>query len=195
MLFHNYIINLLEEPMATEMGNPKYKALVAQTLKQHPQEILSNSKRYLETLVRLYYLRHGFEAMDSFMIQFLSLLAFMAQSTIESGTQGVLLQTLRSTIVLAATGLRDQSHFYYFSRIVFSAVRGGMGPEELDLINRFTEQGRAAESQPPKNWEAQSTWLIDFGSISDDVENRRLANLIEKTSEVSLSPTSPEDSE
>ena len=64
--------------------------------------------------------------------------------------------------------------------MVFSAVRGGMRPEEVKLIERFTGQGRVRDRNPPKGWQAQLSWGIDFGSISGDREAHNLGKLSEK---------------
>lgn len=126
MQFHNYIINLLEEPITTKLDNPQLIDLFSQTLGQKPRELLSSSKRSFETIIRLYYLRHGFEALDCFMVQYLSMLAFMAYGALQASTQKTTVQALQSTIVLATMGLRDQSASFYTGRMVFKAVRGGM---------------------------------------------------------------------
>jgi hypothetical protein len=176
MQYHNFMVNLLEGPMVTELGLPEYNTKVLRILQRQPQELLSESKCSLEILLRLHYLRHGFEANNAFMVQYLSLLAFSTYTTIQTAEHSTSLQTLRSTIVLAATGLRDQSHSHYLGQLVFNAVRSGMGAEEVELIDRFIGQGRRVGKQPPKNWRVQSIWAVDFGSITSG--KRTLENLV-----------------
>lgn len=178
MQYHNFIINLLEEPMTTQLSLPEHLPRSLQIFGQPPREILANAKRSLEILVRLYYLRHGFEANDAFMVQFLSLLAFSTNAAIQNNTDSSTLEALRSTIILVALGLRDQSHSHYLGQLVFNAVRNGMGSEEMELIDRFTEQGRGIGKRPPKTWKMQSIWAVDMGSIADTPEKRRLSNLV-----------------
>lgn len=157
MQFQNYIINLLEEPMATRLDKPHIDAF-SQSIRQKPRELLSSLKRSFETVIRLYYLRHSFEALDYFMVQYLSMLAFMAHGAIHASMQRTTLQTLKSTIILAAMGLRDQSASFYTGRMVFKAVRSRMRREEIELIDRFTAQGWPIENQPPPGWRAISSW-------------------------------------
>ncbi|PON25487.1 hypothetical protein TGAM01_v205781 [Trichoderma gamsii] len=180
MQFHNYIINLLEEPMVTKLDNPQFIDVFSQSLGQKPRELLSSSKRSFETLIRLYYLRHGFKALDYFMVQYLSMLAFMAHGAIHASMHETTLQSLQSTILLATMGLRDQSASFYTGRMVFKAVRKGMRSEEIELIDRFTAQGRRIESQPPPGWRAISSWGLDFGSISADRAASNLGKLFEE---------------
>lgn len=92
--------------------------------------------------MRIYCLRHSFEAPDGMLIHFLGLFAFMARAAIQAGVSKDHLQALQSNIVLATKGLRDQSHSHYVRRMVFYAVRGAMRPEDIVLIDRFTGQGR-----------------------------------------------------
>lgn len=167
--------------MATELDEPEQKAMFSQKLHQQPRELLKSSKYAFETLARIYYLRHGFEALDGFMIQYLSMLASMAHKSINTNTEENHLKILRSTIILAALGLRDQGHAMFVGRMVFSAIRAGMRSQEIDLIDRYASQGHLGNGNPPKDWKARSTWAIDFGSISKNREAHNLARLFEKT--------------
>jgi hypothetical protein len=83
MQYQDYETNPLEKPMATEPEDPEYTILVNQTPRQEPQQIFPSSKRSCETLVRIYCLCHGFEALDGLMVQHLSFLAFMAHGAIQ----------------------------------------------------------------------------------------------------------------
>ncbi|KAF2008697.1 hypothetical protein BU24DRAFT_429269 [Aaosphaeria arxii CBS 175.79] len=176
MQYHNFIINLLEEPMATTLSLPEHMTETLHILKQQPKDMLLESKRSMEILVRLYYLRHGFKANNAMMVQYLSLLAFSTFAAIQADTHPTYLQSLRSTIILAAMGLRDQSHSHYLGQLVFNAVRGNMGAEEIELIDRFIGQGRGVAKLPPKDWRMQTIWAVDSGSIT--AEKRLLSDLI-----------------
>src|SRR4051812_7940269 len=47
------------------------------------REVLVDAQTHYETIVRLYYLRHGFEGMDSFLVPILSTLAFETNQEIK----------------------------------------------------------------------------------------------------------------
>lgn len=181
MFFQYYMINLLEEPIATRLDDPEHVDSVVKSLGGRPREILADAKRHFETIMRIYYLRHSFEALDCMLIHFLSLFAFMARAAIQAGVSKDHLQALQSNIVLATKGLRDQSHSHYVGRMVFYAVRGVMRPEDIVLIDRFTGQGRVHESHPPKDWQSHSTWALGSGSVADDREANNLTKLFEET--------------
>ena len=162
--------------MANTLDLPENRTQALQVLQLEPHDLLRESKRSLEILIRLYYMRHGFVTSDAFMVQYLSLVAFSTYTSIRADMESSSLEALRSTIVLVAMALRDQSHSHYLGQLVFNAVRSGMGVAEIDLIDRFTGQGRRVGKHPPKDWQTQSIWVLDFGSIADEVEKRRLEN-------------------
>lgn len=181
MQYHNYIMNLLEEPTATMLSAPKHSALVSRVFDQPPHEVLEASRHSYETLVRIYYLRHSFEALDCFIVQILAVLALSTVSRIRAGTHTVPLEALQSTLVLSVVGLADQSHSFYTSQMVLGAVRNGMAQREIELVDRFMQQGRAKEEHPPQGSSGRYLWPINFGSITADREARRLGKLLEGT--------------
>ena len=73
-----------------------------------PQQIVADSTKYLQTLVRLYYLRHGFEAMDLYIVIPLMLIAYECINIIEKQFSEAKLEALRSTLVLVTKGLYNQ---------------------------------------------------------------------------------------
>lgn len=170
MQCHNFFINLLEEPMTSKLAAPEILDESLRVLGQQPQQALLESKCSMELLIRLYYLRHGFESVDAIMVHYLSLLAFSIYAAIKSDPNSLSLQALRSTIVLVALGLRDQTQSYYLGQLVLSAVRRGMGADEVSLIDRFA--GQAPKSEPPRDSQAQSIWTVDVGTITEKRENR-----------------------
>jgi hypothetical protein len=163
------------------LSAPKHSALVSRVFDQPPYEVLEASRHSYETLVRIYYLRHSFQALDCFIVQILAVLALSTVSRIRAGTHTVPLEALQSTLVLSVVGLADQSHSFYTSQMVLGAVRNGMAQREIELVNRFMEQGRAKEEHPPQGSSGRYLWPINFGSITADREARRLGKLLEGT--------------
>lgn len=112
--------------------------------------------RNLETVARLYYLRHGFEACDSFMTYFLALLASISLRALEGSGDGARLspgrgrpEVLRSTLVLAMKGLRDQGRHLHVCKVLFRLLRDRLPPAEADILGRFVVtpgEGSAAGS-------------------------------------------------
>ncbi|KAK3301844.1 uncharacterized protein B0T15DRAFT_563508 [Chaetomium strumarium] len=95
---------------------PSRIAFPAQFILHHDQtpiEIRDAAARHLETLLRLYYLRHGFEHLDIYSGYFLT-------------QQG----DLRSTLLLAAKGLHDQGRSAYIHKAVLRRLSAEMAPRD-----------------------------------------------------------------
>src|SRR2546430_16770231 len=76
-----------------------------------PQAALTHAKMCFETLLRLYYLHHGFETVNIFFTHFLMVQAFASVATlnaqtISSATPSI--DDVRATLILAAKSLCDQ---------------------------------------------------------------------------------------
>ncbi|KAI1637477.1 hypothetical protein F4809DRAFT_649889 [Biscogniauxia mediterranea] len=97
-----------------------------------PGDILGQSKACFETLVRLYYLRHGFGSYDATLVQFLPLLGF--SSLRDLTTDNARLEELRSTVVLCAKGLWEQGQNSFAARALFRLYLASLGPAEARLV-------------------------------------------------------------
>lgn len=173
-----------------------------------PAMILSQSKASLETLIRLYYLRHGFESYDPTMILFISLLAWTSlreyrkMSEISSSH----LDAVRSTLVLCAKFMWDQSGNYFLAELVFRFFKSTLpGKEEVRLLREVAEADEDASRLSVMVQEARSGWPVGiFSTAKADVEESRLDHFIawcEKaledpsqraSTQVSEQPESPE---
>ncbi|KAK0736367.1 hypothetical protein B0T21DRAFT_401867 [Apiosordaria backusii] len=96
-----------------------------------------------ETLLRLYYLRHGFGYGDQFLVQPLNTLGFWSLSKVHSaatenddidGSTNNNLRATQATLLLAAKGLHEQSSSFYLDRVTLQLLRSKMRPEERQLL-------------------------------------------------------------
>ncbi|KAI5465269.1 hypothetical protein BGZ63DRAFT_436822 [Mariannaea sp. PMI_226] len=99
-----------------------------------PHQIVADAKKHLQTLVRLYYLRHGFEAMDLFIVIPLMLAGSDCIDAIGAKTPAKKLETLRSTLLLVAKGLYNQRRNHYLAEALYRVIRGRMRPLEVALL-------------------------------------------------------------
>ncbi|KAL7936549.1 hypothetical protein V8C35DRAFT_295798 [Trichoderma chlorosporum] len=99
-----------------------------------PQQIVAESKKHLQTLIRLYYLRHGYDAMDLFIVIPLMLAGSDCVEAINDQTPAAELEVLRSTLILVAKGLYSQRRNHYLAEALFRVIRGRMRPSELSLL-------------------------------------------------------------
>lgn len=163
--------------------------------------------RNLETVARLYYMRHGFEACDSSLAWFLSLLASISLRALEGGGDGARLaagrgwpEVLRSTLVLAMKGLHEQGRHMHVCRVLFRLLADRMGPAEADILGRFVvlsgEGGGGGDGgggeEERKGEEAdlvlhtRSRFPVPVVKMGDDLNAAILENLVQKYQAVGL---------
>ena len=81
----------------------------------NPANVVIDARISFETVQRLYYLRHSFEAYDPLLLQFQVQLAFMAIKTLysEDKPSHEIREATRSTLMLGLKGLREQANRNY----------------------------------------------------------------------------------
>jgi len=104
-----------------------------------PQEILFNAKICLETLLRIYYLRHGFDHLDAACTGFLIQQGFICieDMTKTSLTNDSDAMARRSTLILVAKGLYDQGKSVHFARVLYQLLYEQMPRDAVDELGRF----------------------------------------------------------
>jgi hypothetical protein len=176
MHYYNLIIYLLETLRMTSTP-----ALVDESV----QKVLSDAKIRMETLLRLYYLRHGFESYDIFVISLLAFIGFMQAKTLD-GSEAAGLESRRSTVVLVAKGLQDQSQNCYLARVVLRILKSSVGRENQFLLKEVDNEEEDAEAERVMEEQVKSSWPIDLEWIDVDPETKRLDNLIKRAKELEL---------
>jgi hypothetical protein len=142
-----------------------------------------------ETIVRLYYLRHGFEHSDIFGVQYLNIIAFGALKQLKEAITNPEMDEVRSSLILAAKGLHDQGRSWYLPHSVFQLVRNAMSPEDCDILERFANvslKDEAGDSAMSFRIEyAQSQYPLDLAKPHDtDPDTRRLGNLLKQSMKI-----------
>lgn len=154
---------------------------------ENPRALLANSEAYFETLMRLYYLRHGFEAPDMPIMQDLVVFSYMAMTKMKSLTSSSATSSLavigdaRATLILAAKGLHDQGHNYYMSRVMYDIFQKQMSSEDAELMGRFVDEKkeeREVEQLRTKHMQSQST--VNIVKRTKDSEMQRLSNMVKE---------------
>lgn len=160
--------------------------------------------RHLETVARLYYTRHGFEACDSFLAYFLALLVSISLRALEGSGDGARLspgrgrpEVLRSTLVLAMRGLRDQGRHLHVCKVLFRLLRDRLRPAEADVLARFiAAEGQGGGGVGGEEVEEEGTadlalhtrsrFPVPVVKMGEDLNASILENLVEKYRAVSL---------
>lgn len=147
--------------------------------KANPSTIISHSKACFETLMRVYYRRHGFQSLDVTLAQFLHLLGFGALKDFSSTEKGsVEYEAIRSTLMLCAKGLWEQGQNYYLSEAIFRMFKQSMCPEEVLLLRTIIEIEDDDGPLDHMVQEIRSRWPIGIFSMVDDNGDRTLEHFI-----------------
>lgn len=146
-----------------------------------PRQVVAESAKFLQTLIRLYYLRHGYEAMDLFIVIPLMLMASESVDAIGDHTPPAELETLRSTLLLAAKGLGSQRRNHHLAEALFRVIRGRMRPQEVALLRETMdpeEEDPLEEKKGPMQ-SVRSSWPVSVVKRKEDRDSHILTNLIE----------------
>ena len=175
MHFHILIVGLFEPYAHIEPANNQ----------PAPELILAKSKACFETLVRIYYLRHGFESYDTTLLQFLPMLAFSTLGELRNADSKELdperRKSLISTLVLCAKGIWEQGRNYYGSEAVFHFLQGSLRPEDSELADILKREVASCDDEDDRM--AIMIRIIGNGS-------RKVARMIATDSAASMHKTS-----
>jgi hypothetical protein len=106
---------------------------------------LSHARICFETVMRLYYLRHGFEIPDGHMAHNSLFLAYkgLSQRNLSLDANEVMdeksvpAEEARSTLILAAKALADQGKNYYLPRALLEIVENEMLPNDRNAARQY----------------------------------------------------------
>jgi hypothetical protein len=161
-------------------------------LSEHQREaardITAQAIAQLETLLRIYYLRHGFQSYDSMLLVHLVhlgnvALMRLARSEIDpayTGDAQDTIESLRSTLILCLKGLYDQSKNFYLSGVVLGVMKNRLSAENRDIVGQYIMlHGPDADPEPTdRSQRITSDYVIPVVNLNEDPEAGRLANMV-----------------
>ncbi|KAI1844183.1 hypothetical protein JX265_002956 [Neoarthrinium moseri] len=155
-----------------------------------PTQVIAQAKGCLETIVRLYYLRHGFESYDPALILYADLLAWSSlRDYLQMKANGSAhADAMFSTLVLCAKALWDQGKNCIMSEAIFWFLRSSLpGKEEVRLFREVAEVDEEINGISRFISEIRSSWPVGiFSNVKSNVEAVRLGRFVswyEKTIE------------
>lgn len=148
-----------------------------------PRDAYLDAKIHYETAIRLYYLRHGFEALDPFVGQFLASLTQLTVDTIKADPRSPDVKEWRSTVLLAAKGIYDYSRSIYVMRAVLRLQIGLMLPGDVEKLKHFARIDAQNEIHAPLEQPIHSNWSMYAVGY-----NQRPENLTSLLGSMSLGP-------
>jgi len=161
-----------------------------------PQAALAHSKMCFETLMRLYYLRHGSEAANIVFVHYLHILSIMSITTLKilsfHSTSLAAIDDVRATLILAIKCLNDQRQNYYMSEKIYNIIENQLSSKDTELVRKFVHVRKEdSEVRRLHAKHSQSKIPVDNAKITKHPENKLLSNLIQQLVDMSQEPTSP----
>ncbi|KAM0542881.1 hypothetical protein ACHAPJ_012604, partial [Fusarium lateritium] len=148
-----------------------------------PSSIYLEARLKFELVMRIYYLRHGSENYDSWLFMFLVKLGFASLPELGSALGRTAdEEALRSTVILALTGIANQGKCYYMAEVVLRTICAQMNSQDLTLLKRFISFQDVDDSQviAERFKFIQSSWPVDMG-FSDDPEWKNIHKVVART--------------
>jgi hypothetical protein len=154
------------------------------------KEMTAQATAELETLLRIYYMRHGFEAYDSMLVVHLvhlanvtlSRLAHIEKTPDLRETLVEEAETLRSTLILCFKGLHDQSKNFYLSGVVFDVMKNRLSTENRNLVGKFMTLADPDldERKTDRSQIIISDYVIPVVNLNEHPDAGRLANMVQE---------------
>ncbi|UKZ74079.1 hypothetical protein TrVFT333_001735 [Trichoderma virens FT-333] len=155
-----------------------------------PEEIVLESRIGLETVWRLYYLRHGFEFYDPCLLQTQILLGFMSSRALSRSLELTPehAELFRSTVVLAGKGLHDHAKQSFLGDTTFCLLRDTLDPEHVRLLKDYVGISEAPDVEKKRLIAKQvhSEYPISTVSIAEDPDSYRVGNIVAAYNNISL---------
>lgn len=185
---HYFLVlpKLLQSPSVLDEAGSGGRANVLELFGQLPEHIVLHSKATLEILLRAYYLRHGFDYLDSYLIALLMETCLAAIGNIKAHNGKEELLALQSTVILLAKGIYEQGRNLFLGQVVYQLVEGRMRSEEAEMLKRFVKHEPAGDNSDAGLQLVQMDWPVDIHSMADDPESKRLGDLVKQLKESSV---------
>ncbi|UNI23335.1 hypothetical protein JDV02_009163 [Purpureocillium takamizusanense] len=141
----------------------------------------------LETVARLYFIRHSFEFCDAFLLLFLSTLGMAALERLHgSAGNPDMLKSARSTLVLSIKGLRDQGQHIHMAAATYRLLCDRLSPDEMSVVRGHAQWNPVDENKPLVAHHIQSEWPLAILGRDGDPEVSSLEALASKYDRLSL---------
>lgn len=185
MIFRPFVTE--ERSLKRTDSNKPFKHLIGFS----PEELVSSSKASLETLLHMFYHRHGFEAYYIFLLQVLQQLGFDALERLgapdaRQKNSPAELKAIRITLIICAKGLHDQGRNFYLSHCVFRILRSKMAPADITLLENWAQIKDDEGAEPLMKEHVHPEYPVNVVAITQDPTDQRLYRLLKATSKLNL---------
>ena len=160
------------------------------------RNLLNHATLNFEILLRLYFLRHGYNCSDTYLTHTLATLAFASigrlNSYSESNDSSGGPDEIRSTIFLTAKGLVDQGKSHYIPYTIFEVIKRQLHAEDVTtLLGLLDTRDAVPASSQLRTEHIQAQYPINILDMTNHPEQNRLGNMIKNFSTIALEAQSP----
>ncbi|CAN9445111.1 unnamed protein product [Alternaria alternata] len=156
-----------------------------------PARLYAASKASLQTLLHMFYHRHGFEAYYVFLLQIFVQLGFDSIERLRTPEARqehfpAKMKATRATLILCAKGLHDQGRNFFLSELVFRILRDKMDPVDVKLLKDWARIEDENRREKLMLEHVHSEYPVNVGSISSDPTDQRLNRLLQSMGDLKL---------
>ena len=173
MQFHN-LVTLTFQPFlhhGTRLDQPQDRGAFEIDASFSPARLYAASKASLQTLVHMFYHRHGFETYYIFLLPILVQLGFDSIERLRTPEAQQehfppIMKATRATLILCAKGLRDQGRNFFLSELVFRILQDKMNPVDLKLLKDWARIKGEDKREKSMLEHVHSEYSVNVKSIS-----------------------------
>ncbi|PVH92895.1 hypothetical protein DM02DRAFT_604691 [Periconia macrospinosa] len=188
--YYSVLIMLFDSQLATADNIPRP---LTTDQKEAAEIITAHAKVQLESLIRIYYLRHCFKAYDSHLMMFLTHLGNVTLARLAQAEQGTthipseMIEALRSTLVLVLKGLYEQSQNYHVCSVVFRIMKESLSARDQNFVGQFIEIKDPVLDKEAilKASTVNSHWVFPRIKLNDSPEAARIETLAQEFARLS----------
>jgi hypothetical protein len=164
--------------------------------------MLRKYKTSFETIIRLYYLRHGFETPDVLLTLFLSSLAFisidrlkpysaMARDAGPQSSSDALSNPIKeevwSTLILAQKGLTEQGQSYYLPQTVSHLVLRNFDEDLASLLRQYADGAvEDADARHVRAQHIEAQFPVYLRNLTESPDRQRMNVLVQEYAGMSV---------
>ncbi|KAM0737811.1 hypothetical protein ACQRIT_007815 [Beauveria bassiana] len=198
LLFFNVIMNLQGLVEAKVDETPTSQVYVNRS-----RRVANHARLCFETLMRLYYLRHGYEMSDTYITHALATLGFATLNQLMQPSADGMVATertdeIRSTVFLMAKGLADQGRNYFIPYTIFELIKHSLTADDTRTLQRFLSPpisfGETASGRLRAD-HIQAQYPVNIVDMTRHPEQKRLGNMIRDFSALAVELQSPQAAE
>jgi hypothetical protein len=193
MQFHN-LVTMTFQPFLeyeTSFNKPIGKEVFHEYAGFSPTQTYAASKASLQTLLHMFYHRHGFEAYYIFLLQILTQLGFDSVERLRTPEAQqkhfpAVMKATRATLMLCARGLHDQGRNFFLSELVFRILRDSMDPVDVKLLKDWARIKDEDTREQAVMEHMHGEYPVNVGSITSDPTESRLNRLLQSMGDLKL---------